>query len=163
MKKSKYLLVLGLLLLLVIVLTGCGGGSGGGNGDNSTIHFTMPSIYYTSKDYSSGDNIPSGKTVKFYTLKEIPGTTINADYTFSGTTGNSDLTFKLPDFLINQTRYIYAIVILKGTFDLKGKTEKDLLDAINNNEILYGKTDDEQPVSLTKGGTISNVIFFGKP
>jgi hypothetical protein len=167
MRKSKYFPVLGLLILLVAVLAGCGGGPG----DNPSIRFAMPSTYVVLPDQNSYAAISGNKKVKFYTLKEQlsedPDYKINADYTFSGTTGGSYLQFSLPESLINQKRYIAAMVIVdeNDTFDLQGKTKTDIENAVKEGVILFGMTASDsganESVRLTKGSTISNLKFFG--
>ncbi len=179
MKRIKYFGGLGLLILLVALLAGCGGGSGGGGGSDvdpaTAIHFTMPSVYYSQDDIAI--NIPSGKTVKFYLLTKENYKKVNDDESgsvaietddniFTKTTGSSDLQFTLPDSLDGQERYIYAVVILKGSFDLRGKTKEQLFTAVSSGDVLFGQAQDSDAdgpklVKLEKKGTVSPFIFNG--
>jgi hypothetical protein len=175
MKKIKCLQVLGLLLLTVAIVTGCGGGPNDDPPATNVIHFSMPSTYYSATDSSVTGAIPSGKTVKFYTLtaanhdelsNDTTGTaTVKADHTFTATTGASDLQFALPEALLDQERYIYAVIIIDGTFDLDGKTKADLQSAVAAGDVIYGKTEDAsgdtQSVTLTKDSTVANFEFVG--
>jgi hypothetical protein len=175
MKKIKSLQILGLLLLVVAVVTGCGGGSNDDPPATNVIHFSMPSIYFSPSNSSVHGEIPSGKTIKFYTLtaanydelsNDSSGTaTVKADHTFTATTGASDLQFALPVALLEQERYIFAVVIINGSFNLNGKTKADLQSAVAAGNIIYGKTVDasgnNQSVTLTKNGTVANFEFVG--
>lgn len=160
------------LLLSVMILAGCGASSGpAGDESSGSIKFMMPNIYYdySSMDFSSGSDIPSGKNVVFYTISDISGDVISADATiYSGVTGSGEMRFTLPDSLVDQSRYIFAVVVLSGSFDLQGKSKTELQAAIVNGEILFGKLTDTPPsgnsktVTLTKGLTISDFTFIGK-
>jgi hypothetical protein len=170
MKKRSNLHILGLLFVLVVALAGCGGGGGGGNDNDDMATFKMPGVYYDYLNINSGygASIPSGKSIKFYTLASTSGTTVNADHTFTGTTGSSSLKFTLPNDLIGQNRYIYAVVILSGSFDLQGKNKTEIQTAIESGQILFGKASisvpsmEDRSVSLTKGGTVGDFTFIGK-
>jgi hypothetical protein len=166
--------ILGLLLVLVVALAGCGGGGGGGNDDgNEMVTFKMPGEYYDYTNVESGLStvIPSGRSVKFYTIKSKneSDSTITIDHTFSGTTGSSSLQLTLPNDLIGQDRFIYAIVNLSGSFELKADTKiEEIKDAIENDQILFGKASisarsmEDKSVTLTKGGTVEDFTFIGK-
>jgi Phosphosulfolactate phosphohydrolase and related enzymes len=145
----------------------------------SVINFTVPDAYYTSNQYSSANTaaIPGGKKIKFYTLNNLPSDTsptINADSTvYNGTTSNggSTLQFILPDILVGKNKYVYAVVILGADFDLQGKTADDLKTAMENHQVLLGKTADilnghpgnDIQVELSANRIIDNFTFMGIP
>jgi hypothetical protein len=176
MRKRLNLHILELLLVLVVALAGCGGGGGGGNDDgNEMVTFKMPGEYYDYTNVESGLStvIPSGRSIKFYTIKSKNESdlTITIDHTFSGTTGSSGLSFTLPNDLIGQDRFIYAIVNLNltGSFELKADTTiEKIKDAIESGQILFGKASisarsmEDKSVTLTKGGTVEDFTFIGK-
>ena len=175
MKKFKYHNKFWVLFLLSVIFAGCGGGGGGGgsNPNASSIYFAM-AVSYNIKDDSTPYTIPSEKAVKFYTFTEATynkikvdvEAKIEADHVFTGTTGNSSLKFTLPDYLNNQKRYIYAVVDLNGSFDLRGKKTSELMEAFDSGNILFGKAVDvsgnDVLFTLTNGTTIGNFEFMGK-
>jgi hypothetical protein len=135
----------------------------------SMISFTMPSIY------EAGDfiyDIPPVKDVIIYSIASVPESDakINADYTFSALTGVEEETTvcALPDELLDQNRYFFAVVILKDSFNLQGKTKAQIMDAIQKGTILFGQAkdlinDEIMSYSLYDGIEIDNFKFVGAP
>jgi hypothetical protein len=167
MKKLKFFQIFWLLILFSAILAGCGGGGGGGGNGNippSTIKFLMPGSYDNMDDMDDkGYPIPTDTKVQFYTLTEVidESAEVKADHVFTGTTGNREINCTLPDHLKNQRRYILAVVDIGNTsFDPRGEAFKHTKDAAKNGEILFGQT--SKLVTLTSGGTISNIKFMGK-
>ena len=157
------------MILLSVVLIGCGSGGGGGGGGggalDSTIEFAIPSIYSVG---SQKYDIHTDKTIKFYILPN-PSEPYKVDHVFTGTIETTvkdfyKFKFKLPDFLINQERLIYAIIALGDSFDLEDKDSGTLVQAINDGIIIAGKVGEFNqniPVILRNGATISGFQFIG--
>ncbi len=134
----------------------------------SMISFTMPSIY------EAGDfiyDIPPGKDVIFFSIAsrpEKPEDKINADKYFSALTGVETTVRALPDELLGQNRYFFAVVILKGSFDLQGKNWGELYAAKDNGTILLGQAKDPMDDNAIKlhfledGIEIDNFKFEGQ-
>lgn len=170
MKKLRVYHVLVLILLVTtLLLTGCGKKKSS-PAQTAKIHFLMPRTYEDPR-YENFYNIPAGKAVKFYVFSEIPQSATesfpaNADHIFTGTTraGGGEFTFDLPNSLLGKKRYIAAIVVLKGDYDLRGKTFKQLqedviLSDINKLHILVAVPNKLN--ALTDGVTISELEFVG--
>ena len=130
------------------------------------IYFTMPDTYL------SGDSpvlIPDDKEVTFYCVDEQIGNTFSTNaYMFHGTTGSTKITkAMLPEALVGQSCYFYAVVNLDGFYDLRGKTIDDVIEAIYNGKVLFGKSmdpidpDEMKMYSLRDGINIDNFVFHG--
>src|SRR5690554_6267056 len=125
----------------------------------------MPATYQDQE----GNNypIPAENEVKFYTLSEAETETISADYVFTAKTGSSKIQCTLPDSLIGKERYIFAVIVLEGDFDLQGKTQQEIGAAVSEGKILFGQALDDPPSqnpklhTLTSGVEIGNFKFFG--
>lgn len=146
-------------MLITLFLTGCGKKKS----NASEIHFVMPDTF---KDVASDEEIPipAGKTVRFYSLLEFDqNTPLDYDYIFSRSTkdGGGKVTFKIPDSLLGKERYIIAIVILEGDYELRGKTYDDIKNDIINKKILWGQISEPKKITLSDGVTISDFEFSG--
>ena len=121
---------------------------------NPKITFRLPSTCV------SGTPIPNGKRVNIYTTGDLEETFIS-DHVFPGTTG-ADITCDLPSKLIGEERDLYVVVILKGSFDPRGKPFAQLMNAVIEEEIMLGRVDDM--VRLNPGMLIDADAFefYGK-
>ena len=124
---------------------------------DGVINFVMPKYCVT------GTPIPSGKPVKFYSVTELDEI-INADHVFTGTTGDGGIIeLTLPGWLIGQGRFFVAVVNLKGTFDLQGKSLAQVIDAVQNGVVLFGESNNlsspDELYTLADGINIDNFEF----
>lgn len=174
MKKIGVIRVFCLLIILCALLAGCGkktpSTSPGGKKPSTpnSIQFLLPEDYY-DPDKGSYYSIPKGSKVYFYLLTEDvnPEEIIEANSTFTGTIDGSILKFTLPDSLKDQKCYIYAVVEIDGSYDLKGKTITQAMEDADAGKILFGSVLNEtgnqaSPVTLTNNGTIGGFMFIGK-
>lgn len=179
--RSCQILVL-VLLIIALLLTGCGKKKTPSantppitidpfDPEAPQIHFVMPDTFEDAMTDEKLE-IPAGKFVRFYTLPENiddedDEVIYDADYTFTQMTmaGGGRITCNIPDFLLGQERYIFAIVVLQGNFDLKGKTVGEVKQAFLANKILYGTISDNngeyKPFTLNDGATIGGFDFRG--
>lgn len=127
-----------------------------------TITFIMPESYQGMDD-NKRYLIPEGKKVKFYALPD-KAEPITAEHVFTGITGGN-ITCELPESLIYNPYYFYAVVVLEGDFDLQGKTEEEMTAALEAGEILFGKAamaDGEELYYLHHKISIRDFEFWGK-
>ncbi|HBR28232.1 MAG TPA: hypothetical protein DD789_02210 [Firmicutes bacterium] len=140
-----------LLIFITVVLFVC---SGAGCGKKSspkapqpppkeptvnTIQFSIPEFY----EELGGLNkyrIPDGQRINFYVAipTSNPESVIESLQTFTGTTGNRNFQFIIPDSLNNEEGEVFAVIDLTGTYDLNGKTISQAREAAAVGEILFG-------------------------
>lgn len=126
---------------------------------NGDILFEMPN------KSASGKDIPSRKTVKFYALTSTDQP-LEVEHVFKGTTGSNIIKCELPGLMIDEEYYFFAVIILKGDFDLEGKSIKDLIDPVNEGQIMYGVAKEDGGEGETKlflledGITIDGFVFM---
>lgn len=127
---------------------------------DGVINFVMP------EKCVSGTPIPPGKKVKFYALKSTEEEPLKAEHVFTGTTGSNNIQCTLPGRLIDKDYYFFAVVNIRGSFDLDGKTKKDLKDALSRGEVFFGQSKEPPELNnnklytLTDGITIDNFVFI---
>lgn len=163
-------------------MIGCGGGGGGGGGAlDGTIYFAMPSFYIGLEKHGEElkpiepirlYRLPQGNSVKFYTATVTGAETFSADHVFSGTTGPGNIQATLPRSLMNQKRYIYAIVNRNGSFDPRGRSQTEIINAVKEKIIIAGQVMEYNEnegnyenalVDLINSGKISGFQLSGIP
>jgi hypothetical protein len=119
-----------------------------------TIQFTMPVSYYDyTADLSGGTSgitsksIQSGREFKIYFHKSSGGTTFSGDLVYTDETdsasGSYSFTVPIPSSYSSATSiWVDAIVTLDGSFDINGKTKDQLIQAIKDKKVLFGKAQD---------------------
>ena len=129
----------------------------------SIINFKLPDTYQ-GKD--GAYPIPAEKTVKFYAVPDTGATVISADHVFTGTTGGG-IICEIPSALVGAKRYFLTMVDLEGGFDLQGKTQQEIDEAVKEGKILLGKainyTQDKnlREYTIANGVAVDNFIFLG--
>ncbi|HBL35462.1 MAG TPA: hypothetical protein DDZ55_01485 [Firmicutes bacterium] len=144
-----------LLIFITVVLFVCNGTGCGKKSSPpppkeptvNTIQFLIPEFYVDQEDKTKY-RIPDGQRVDFYVVSDTTSeeSIIESLHTFTGTTGNGQFQFNIPDFLNNEEGDVFAVVDLTGTYDLNGKTISEAKTAAADGEILFGQA-------------TSNVIF----
>ena len=159
-----------LLIFITVVLFVC---NGAGCGKKSppkspppkaptlnTIQFSIPEFYVGQEDETKY-RIPDGQRVDFYVVSDTTSeeSIIESLHTFTGTTGNEQFQFNIPDFLNNEEGCVFAVVDLTGTYELNGKTISEAQAAAADGEILFGQA---TGVVTFKNNQVVNFEFIGK-
>lgn len=136
----------------------------GVDGPSYNIKFNIPPTYQDEE----GNNypMPEGKEVKIYALAEVDeNEPLEPVYVFKGPT-LWPIECPLPESLIGERCYFYAIVELEETYELEGKTQQEIDQAVSEGKILFGRSWDPYlgiliPYLLEYGITIDLFEFTG--